>query len=349
MKRKVLVLGYFGYENNQLDGQTVKTRNIYELLKLKETEVNIKVKCFDTQSFKKNRFRIFSMLIAILKCNILIYIPAQNNLKYFFPILFFLSRLFKIKIHYIVIGGWLSSFIENKPLHIRCLSTVNGIYPETSDLILDLRDKYKFKNVYQLNNFRIHNFSVKNSKLIYSDSDNFKFVFFARVHKMKGVDVIFELSQKFRIEELKNIEIDIYGPLEANYEIEFYEQLSKYDNVNYKGILQNEKIYDTLENYDLMLFPTKFYTEGFPGSILDAYISGIPVIASRWRYANEFIVNDFSGIITDFNNDQDFINKCLKIVREPDKIRILKKNVILQRKKYSSELAWIIIKENVFL
>lgn len=31
MKRKVLVLGYFGYNTNQLDGQTVKTRHIYTL------------------------------------------------------------------------------------------------------------------------------------------------------------------------------------------------------------------------------------------------------------------------------------------------------------------------------
>ena len=29
---KVLVIGAFGYENNQLDGQTIKTRNVYNLL-----------------------------------------------------------------------------------------------------------------------------------------------------------------------------------------------------------------------------------------------------------------------------------------------------------------------------
>ena len=29
---KVLVLGAFGYSNNQLDGQTIKTRNVYNLL-----------------------------------------------------------------------------------------------------------------------------------------------------------------------------------------------------------------------------------------------------------------------------------------------------------------------------
>lgn len=32
-KTKVLVLGYFGYMTNQLDGQTVKTRDVYRLAK----------------------------------------------------------------------------------------------------------------------------------------------------------------------------------------------------------------------------------------------------------------------------------------------------------------------------
>ena len=40
---KVLVLGYFGYQTNQLDGQTVKTRDVYRLAKeLRQNEYNRK-------------------------------------------------------------------------------------------------------------------------------------------------------------------------------------------------------------------------------------------------------------------------------------------------------------------
>ena len=34
--KKILVIGYFGYKSNQLDGQTIKTRNVYKLIKLKK-------------------------------------------------------------------------------------------------------------------------------------------------------------------------------------------------------------------------------------------------------------------------------------------------------------------------
>ncbi len=58
MKRRILVLGYFGYLNNQLDGQTIKTRNIYELLLLKTSD-NISVNIYDTQQYKCSKLLSF--------------------------------------------------------------------------------------------------------------------------------------------------------------------------------------------------------------------------------------------------------------------------------------------------
>lgn len=38
---KILVLGYFGYQTNQLDGQTVKTRDLYRLAKEQLTDCDV--------------------------------------------------------------------------------------------------------------------------------------------------------------------------------------------------------------------------------------------------------------------------------------------------------------------
>ncbi len=81
---------------------------------------------------------------------------------------------------------------------------------------------------------------------------------------------------------MEQVIIDIYGPIYNEYLTEFEEECqNSSENLNYKGVLQPDEIYQVLSEYDLMLFPTQYYTEGFPGSILDAYISGLPVIASR--------------------------------------------------------------------
>ena len=70
---KVLVLGYFGYQTNQLDGQTVKTRDVYRLAK--EQLNDCMVDYFDTQELKRNKLLVFKMFWKVMCCNTLFYLP----------------------------------------------------------------------------------------------------------------------------------------------------------------------------------------------------------------------------------------------------------------------------------
>lgn len=169
----------------------------------------------------------------------------------------------------------------------------------------------------------------------------------ARVHPLKGINVLFELDRKIKDLEINNVTIDIYGPIFEPFKKSFYEMLSSSSYISYKGIIEPSNIYNVLTDYDLMLFPTKYFTEGFPGSILDAYISGLPVVASNWLNAKEFIEDGITGYIVDFNNDDIFINKTLELVRNSKEIRRLQKFVIIKRNEYSSASAWDIIKQSL--
>ena len=95
--KSILVLGYFGYSTNQLDGQTVKTRDIYKLV---ESQAKGKVDYYDTEDFKYHKLSIFKMFWKVIRCRTLLYLPAHNNLKAIFPIIYVLSVLFRFKIHY---------------------------------------------------------------------------------------------------------------------------------------------------------------------------------------------------------------------------------------------------------
>src|SRR5690606_15892116 len=103
-----------------------------------------------------------------------------------------------------------------------------------------------------------------------------RLVFMARVHPLKGVNTIFKLARTLVEKDIKNVQIDVYGPIFPDYSSEFSSLLSNHVLVEYKGVVQPENIPNILANYDLMLFPTQYYTEGFPGSILDAYIAHVP-------------------------------------------------------------------------
>lgn len=337
---KILVLGYFGYVTNQLDGQTIKTRDVYALLKEKSQG---DVEYFDTQSFKVSNFNILKMLWMIVKAHHIFYLPAHNNLKYIFPLVYLLAKTSNTKINYLVIGGWLSEFLSNKKLHRYMLKSINGIYVET-DHLLESLSKYNFKNLHKLYNFRMVDIEkIKPSKNI---DKNIKLVFMARVHPMKGVDVLFDIDKSIKKIGVNNVSIDIYGQILESYKDEFFKKI-KASNINYRGAIEPCNIYDVLPSYDLMLFPTKYYTEGFPGTILDAYISGLPVISTRWLNAEEFVHEGKTGYIVDFNNDSLYIDTVLKLIRNPEEIYRLKKSVLLIRHKYSVDSAWEVLCESL--
>lgn len=338
--KKILVIGYFGYLTNQIDGQTIRTRSVYSLLKA-NTPYNIDF--FDTQSFQKSKFNLIKLIYLLLKSDIIFNIAAQGNLRYLLPIIYFITLLTRAKLNYIAVGGWLYEFIKNKPIHRYMLLNIKNIYVQTENLCNDLKE-YNFKNVYLLNNFR----TIKYSDVIIENVSKpvKRLIFMARVHPLKGVDLLFEVDKILKESGMSDIGIDIYGPIFKDYEKEFFNKIES-SSVKYCGVIEPANIYKILSNYDLMLFPTKYFTEGFPGSILDAYISGVPVIATKWLNAEEFVVDGQTGYITEFNDDKMFINKIIYLIKTPNELFKLRQNIKIKRNDYSAETAWKVL-ENAF-
>jgi len=340
MKKKILVLGYFGYLTNQLDGQTIKTRNVYRLLKSKEKEIGY-VDYFDTQTFQKSKFSLLSMFWKVIQTKKLIYLPAHKNLKFIFPILFLISKIFGFEIHYIVVGGWLVEYLQIKPIHRFFLKNISNIFPENIELCERLHNEYGFINVRQFPNFRIQNFQAEFN----ISSDKFRIVFMARVTKLKGIDVLFELSDLIKAKSYYNdIQIDIYGPIDKNDNEYFYKNLPKHKKISYKGVIDPKDVYKILRSYDVMVLPTRYPGEGFPGSILDAYISGIPVITTKWRQIPEFVEVGKTGFIIDIYDTISILNYIELLNKDRSLLLEMKKNARNKSKEYSSEYAWEIIK-----
>ena len=328
--KKVLVLGYFGYVTNQLDGQTVKTRDVYRLAKVQLTDCLVEY--FDTQELKKNKLLVLKMLGKVMRCDTLLYLPAHNNLKVFFPIIFILSLLCKFKIHYFVVGGWLREYLTNLPMHRFMLGRIKGIHAETKRLKTELEEYYDFKNVDIFPNFRFFNYNPRST-----ESDKLRIVFMARITKQKGLDWMFDLADYISTKGMQDrYSITFYGPMTEEYRSFIEEHVRKYDFVEYRGTLQPEEIYETLSRYDVMLLPTHFYTEGLPGSVVDAYISGIPVIVTEWKHAREFVDDGRSGYIVPFEDGKQLmIDKVMMLEKDRALLQELKKNALAKRTEFA--------------
>ena len=323
-----LVLGYFGYRTDQLDGQTVKTRDLYRLMQEQRENVSF----FDTQELKYNKLSVLKMFWHVVKCDKLIYLPAHNNLKYIFPIIFILAKLLRFEIHYYVVGGWLREFIGNLPLHKMMLCKIAGIHVETETLKKELIDYYNFNNVDLFPNFRFFDFTPNRMSC-----DKLRLVFVARINKKKGLDWIFDFADYIVEHKLDHkFSITFYGPINNDDRAYFDGMLHRYPFVEYKGILQPNEIYETLNNYDVLLLPTHYYTEGLPGSIVDAYISGIPVVVTKWKHAHEFVENGKTGFIVPFEDGvQQFIDCLLLLESQGQLLKQLQQNALEKRAEFA--------------
>lgn len=345
-KPSICFIGFFATLDNQLDGQIIKTRQIRDLIKTNLPEARLS--WFDTQTLKRQRKRnLLKMLFLILKAKIIIYLPGQNNLSQFFPFLFSFCSLFRKKIIYPVVGGWLADFIKDKPSLQSKLSEIDAILVESNSLKEKLINWYGFKNVEVLPNFRNTNFSPPQYHC--EESGPVKIVFMARIMPQKGCDLLIDFANWYQSQASpSSYKIDVYGPLDSDCPQYFYEVLDRIKstpNIEYCGSVKPENVFSVLSNYDLMALPTSYEGEGFPGSIIDSYIAGIPVLVSRWKDLPEFVEEGKSGFTVNLNNKLDFLELLKSIIENPTALRNLKKYIPEIAQKYSKSTAWNTLKK----
>lgn len=299
---KVLVLGYFGYNTNQLDGQTVKTRDVYRLV----SDIDSDVDYYDTEDFKYRRLSIFKMFWKVMNSDVICYLPAHNNLKYIFPVIFFIALVFRVRIHYFVVGGWLAEYVENLPVHRFMLSKLRGIHVETKKLKEDLETSYSLNNVSIFPNFRFFNIDETKSLNKSQNAQSLNLVFASRVERAKGLDTLLKIADLLVERGMdSNVSIHFYGKKKDDYYDKYLHSIPFYQ---YKGEIQPQDVIDTISKYDALIFPTHYDGEGCPGILIEALAAGLPIIASNWKYNGEFVVNNENGFLCNVLNAEDYVN-----------------------------------------
>ena len=89
----------------------------------------------------------------------------------------------------------------------------------------------------------------------------------------------------------------------------------------------------------MLLFPTRFFTEGIPGTIIDAYAAGVPILSAKWESYNDVVDEGETGISYEFGNIEDFERKLLIIKDNPEVITNMKKYAIKKAEDYIPESA----------
>ena len=318
--KKVLYIATTADNRNRLDGETIKCRLLKEYLS--EIE-DIELISVDTDNWQKHILKlVFKIIFNNLKCDEIIVSSADRGAHIVLD--FFRKINCNKTIYYFVIGGTLYKNIKEKKWNISTYNRIQKIYVE-ADLMKNKLNEININNVKVLNNFRkVGKFQNK-----YRKSDVIRFVYFGRVIKEKGIEESIKLINRLNKENIK-CTFDIYGQCNNEYLKKISSSFGKY--IKYHGEIKPNSIieYEILSQYDIFLFPTYYPGEGLPGSLIDAYISGLAIIASDWKYAREYIKDGENGIIFKYKDYEDLYMKTKKL---------LNSNKIQQFKHKSKEMS----------
>lgn len=331
----VLVIGNFGYRTGQIDGQTVKTRVLKEAFAdfLGEDFVRIA----DSSWFSRRPIRFFNQTRNAFKdCNHVVMLPGIRGLYIFLPLFLYWKKKWGRSLQYVVIGGWLPDLLEKRTRLLQLCSMLDGIYVETSSMERRL-NKLGLRNVDVVPNFRKFSFNIQPS--FPETGKTLKLVFYSRVIKEKGIEYAIKAVQLLSEKYTGNIAatLDIYGPIPDSYKGVFMQLLSQSKNVAYCGVLAPEDAVDKLRVYDLLIFPTYYEGEGFPGALLDSFIAGLPVMVSDWKYNSELVVHEKTGFIFRVHSVEDIVFQLESFLSRPECILKMRYHCVEEAKKYHVE------------
>lgn len=141
--------------------------------------------------------------------------------------------------------------------------------------------------------------------------ENF-FLFVGRLSKEKGLHIAIEAFKNLPHQQLLVVGD---GP-EKDY---LQQQAAGSPNIFFAGGMKKSEVIDTMKRCKALIFPSIWY-EGLPFTIIEAFSTGTPVIASRLGSMTEIITDAFNGNLFEAGNPtqlQTTITRFIENAKEP--------------------------------
>lgn len=340
------VIGRTAYDSDLCDGQTIKTRVLVD--ELKNRYPTAKVEIADTYDYKKYPVRmVCSIFKVIQKSQVVFILLSRNGMRVIFPLANFINRFFKRPILHDCIGGSLDELVKQyKGLKKQLLRfEINWV---ESNRMKEKLEALNICNVEYLPNFKRLTV-LKPEDVLYDHGEPFRYCTFSRVDEAKGIshaaEAILAINKKA---EHTVACLDVYGPIESGFRATLEGYVNGHKGViKYKGIVPFDKSVEILKEYYMLLFPTTFYGEGFPGTLLDAFHAGLPVIATNWHMNSEIITHNQTGYLYDPREGSGLEQWIQYSIDNPSVIYDLRLNCLKEAKQYSPDVVMQVICDKI--
>lgn len=151
-----------------------------------------------------------------------------------------------------------------------------------------------------------------------------KLIFIGRIQPQKGVHLLIEAAKSFTKQQLT---VDIFGFEEdTDYYRECRDASVAFDHIRLMGPLDRNKVLTTMPAYDMLCLPSTF-SEMSPLVIQEAFIAGIPVVASRVYGNAEQVKHGVNGLLFAPGSVNDLRRQLSRVIAEPALIGKIKSRI----------------------
>ena len=144
----------------------------------------------------------------------------------------------------------------------------------------------------------------------YTTADKLRFGYMGRIIPTKGIHVLIKAFNKMDDRALLNI----FGA--STSDAKYLKAMVKNSNIHFNGGFDNREINQVLKEIDLLVVPSIWY-ENSPLVIHEAFLAGIPVIASNLGGMAEYVKHEKNGLLFEVGNSDDLYEKMMEFVNDP--------------------------------
>jgi glycosyltransferase involved in cell wall biosynthesis len=136
--------------------------------------------------------------------------------------------------------------------------------------------------------------SIKDAVLP-SSRKNHKHLIFSLISHVRAEKGIYEIGEAVKLlGERDDFEVRLYGRLFGDVDLS---RVEVSERVKYYGELKPEQVAEALKASDVVLLPSWYDGEGYPGTIIEAFTYGRPSIATNWKYIPEIASNEVNALL----------------------------------------------------
>lgn len=345
-RNDIAVIGRTARGTELLDGQTVKTKVLCQ--ELGRTFPDRKILCVDTYRYKRRAIPIlWDTFRAFLTCEHIFVLLSRNGRTFFFPLITTLGKLFRRRLYHDVVGGALPAEARERPALQRQLARFRVNWVELPQMKAEL-EALGLTNVEVLPNFkRLQILSPED--LSPSGDGPYTFTMFSRVCKTKGMtDAIEAVAAVNEALGAPVARLEIYGPVEDAYRQEFEDLCARHSHcVRYMGTVPQDRSVEVLKGSFALLFPSVYPGEGMPGTIIDAFSAGLPVIATDWHFNTQLVRDGETGYHYDWQQPGLLKERILYAIAHPEEVDAMRPGCLEEAKKYAPEAAMAQIRKKM--